>query len=62
MGDALVRRVVEAFDWHRALGNEVVEAPHARFVMDRAHPDVWSANHVGGVSATEPREIGALLA
>jgi GNAT superfamily N-acetyltransferase len=62
MTSDLVRRIAEAFEWHRALGNQVAQGPHGRFVMDPAHPEVWSANHVSGITAAAPSEIEALLA
>src|SRR3974390_2532848 len=58
----LVPAVAEAFEWHRALGNQVAETPLARFVMDPEHPDVWSANHVSAVRASAPGDIEQVLA
>jgi len=57
----LVARVCAAYDWQRALGNEVVAHPLCTVVRDRAHPDVWDANHVSGVRAATAEQIAAVL-
>ena len=50
--------VSEAFS---ALGNERFEADGATFVRNREIPHIWDANHVSGITASTPAEIGRLL-
>jgi hypothetical protein len=57
----IVERVCAAHAWHRALGHAVVREPLCCLVSDRAHPDVWDANHVSRVRAGTPDEIEHVL-
>lgn len=60
--DTLMKRVAEAYAWHRALGNQVSQTRFGQFVQDPAHPSVWSSNHVSRVTASRDGEIAALFA
>lgn len=53
--------VADAYAWHRALGNECVQGPDCRLVIDRDHPSVWSSNHVSQVRAVTETEIEAVF-
>jgi GNAT superfamily N-acetyltransferase len=58
---ALLDRVVDTLNGYFALGHEVVDTALARFVHDRAHPDVYDANHASSVRAATPDEVASLL-
>jgi GNAT superfamily N-acetyltransferase len=57
----IVERVCAAYAWQRALGNDSVRDGLCRVVADRAHPDVWDANHVSEVRAGAPADIERVL-
>jgi GNAT superfamily N-acetyltransferase len=57
----IAQKISLAFAWHRALGHETAEDPLCRIVWDRAHPDVWDANHVSLVRAATRAEIEDVL-
>ncbi len=47
----LVGRVSRAYNFHGSLGQVTLAGPHCTMIRDRAHPDVWMANVVYGVTA-----------
>lgn len=53
--------VAEAYAWHRSLGNECIQADHCQLVINRAHPSVWSSNHVSRVRAETEADIRAVF-
>jgi hypothetical protein len=57
----LVDRVCTAYAWQRALGHDTVRHPLCCMVRDRAHPEVWDANHVSQVRARTAAEIEQVL-
>jgi GNAT superfamily N-acetyltransferase len=57
----IVERVCTAYAWQRALGHDTVREPLCWIVSDRAHPDVWDANHVSGVRASTTVDIDQVL-
>jgi GNAT superfamily N-acetyltransferase len=62
MGNHLPRLIADAYRWQRRLGNTQIEAPHCHVVADRAHPDLWDANHADDVTAQTEPEIDAMFA
>jgi len=54
-------RVCAAYAWQRALGHQSVRDDSCRIVTDRAHPDVWDANHVSEVRARTAADIERVL-
>ncbi len=58
----LISRALDVNAANLALGHEVFDADGARFVRNRAAPDIYDANHVTGITASTEREIDALLA
>jgi len=60
--DELRDAISLASAWHRAFGNAVFETALATFVVNEAHPCIWSANHVSRVRASTRPEIEAVLA
>ncbi len=61
MDPKLLRAIADAHDWHEALGNRTVDGRFCRFVQDPDHPEVWSSNHVSGVTASSPGDIDEFL-
>jgi len=57
----IVERVCTAYAWQRALGHATIRDSLCCIVWDRAHPDVWDANHVSGVRARTAGEIDQVL-
>src|SRR5215470_12153956 len=57
----IVDRVCTAYAWQRALGHEAVRHPCCCIVRDKAHPDVWDANHVSSVRPRTAAEIDQVL-
>ena len=62
MQDGLVRRAVDVNWSNLGLGHEIFSTPHATFVRNPALPDVYDANFVFDVTASEPAAVNALLA
>ncbi len=62
MDGDLLARAAAACAWYNSLGLEVIEGSFCAFVVDKAHPTVWSSNHVAGVTASTPEQIEAVLA
>lgn len=58
---SLVEKVCAAYTWQRALGHDTIPVDLCCIVRDPSHPDVWDANHVSGVRASTPEEIGQVL-
>jgi GNAT superfamily N-acetyltransferase len=56
------RQIIEAYRWQRCLGNRTIFLPEARIVSNPDRPDVWDANHIDSVTASEPEAITQLLA
>lgn len=54
--------VHETLDGYLALGNQVIEASRAQFVVNQDAPRVYDANFVSRVRARTPQEITALFA
>ncbi len=50
-----------AYAWQRALGHATARKPLCSLVWDRAHPDVWDANHVSEVRARTAAEVEQVL-
>jgi hypothetical protein len=57
----IVARVCTAYAWQRALGHNTVRDPFCCLVWDRAHPDVWDANHISEVRACTAADIDQVL-
>jgi len=56
-----VRTIAEAYRWQRRLGNTQIAAAHCHIVTDKAHPEVWDANHADEVTrAAKPRSSRSL--
>lgn len=55
------RPIAEAYRWQRRLGHDAIELPWCGIVADRAHPDLWDANHADNVTAESDVEIDAVL-
>ena len=60
--DGLPGAISRAYAWHRAFGNARFETALATFVVNEAHPRVWSANHVSRVAASTRAEIETVIA
>lgn len=60
--DEVTRRIIDAYEWHRALGNRQNICRFGSLIHDTDNPDVWSANHVSGITASSDDEIDELLA
>jgi ribosomal protein S18 acetylase RimI-like enzyme len=60
--DAMTRRAVEVSWQGLALGHEVFEIDGATFVRNTVVPDIYDANFVFGVTASEPDAIERVLA
>lgn len=56
-----VDRMCQAYAYQRALGHDGVAGDHALYVIDRAHPDTWSSNHISRVRARTPSDIERVL-
>jgi ribosomal protein S18 acetylase RimI-like enzyme len=61
MDCSLTRRAIEVNWLNLALGHEVFSVDAATFVRNAALPDVYDANFVFDVTASEPAEIARLL-
>lgn len=59
---ALISRALDVNAANLALGHETFDADGARFVRNRALPDIYDANHVTRITASTPHEIDRLLA
>jgi GNAT superfamily N-acetyltransferase len=57
----ILERVCAAYAWQRALGHATARKSLCSLVWDRAHPDVWDANHVSEVRARTAAEIEQVL-
>lgn len=57
----IIEKVCAAYAWQRALGHETTRDAVCCIVRDRAHPDVWDANHVSGVHVRTSAEIEYVL-
>src|SRR5262249_39956282 len=57
----IVGRGCTAYAWQLALGHDTVRDPLCCLVWDRAHPDVWDANHVSEVRARTAADIDQVL-
>src|SRR5258708_30883847 len=62
MDDELARRAVEVNWRNLALGHDVLVADGATFVRNPALPDIYDANFMFGITASQPIEIRCLLA
>jgi GNAT superfamily N-acetyltransferase len=57
----LIAQALDVNAANLALGHEVFDADGARFVRNRAVPDIYDANHVTAITASTDREIDALF-
>ncbi len=62
MSDDFIRKALATNAANLALGHEVFDADGARFVRDRAVPDIRDANHVTRIDVSSDDEIVRLLA
>ncbi len=62
LSDNLIRTALAVNAANLALGHEVFDAAGARFVRNRALPDIRDANHVTRITASSDEEIERLLA
>ena len=58
---ATVHLLTTAYAWQRALGHNTVRDPFCCLVWERAHPDVWDANHLSEVRARTAPDIDRVL-
>jgi GNAT superfamily N-acetyltransferase len=52
-----LEQIVATYAWYQSYGNDVENLALARYVRNREHPDVWTANHMSSVRASSSAEI-----